>query len=123
MPLPDPHAGELTAEVSPDLVARLDAAKAAAKAWTEEANRLAARLRVEMGDAFAATVNGEKVYTYRPQDKYAVARLRQDYPDLTKHFMRHEMTETLDVSAFAARHPQIADQYRVRALNRVGDPI
>lgn len=121
MPLPDPHAGEPTAEVNPDTVKLLDEAKRAAKAWTEEVNRLAARLRFEMGDAFAATVGGEKVYTYRPQDKYAVARLRQDYPDLTEHFLKHEMTVTLDIAAFAQRHPEIADQYRVRALNRVGD--
>lgn len=120
-PLPDPHASEPTAEVNPDTVKLLDEAKRAVKAWTEEVNRLAARLRDEMGEAFAATVGGEKVYTYRPQDKYAVARLRQDYPDLTEHFLKHEMTVTLDIAAFALRHPEIADQYRVRALNRVGD--
>lgn len=123
MPLPDPHAGEPTREVNADLVARLDAAKDAVKRWSAEVVRLSTRLREEMGDAYAATVEGVKVYSYRPQDNYAVARLQKDYPDLTQHFMRHEMTVRLDIDLFARAHPEIAEQYRIKALNRLGDQV
>lgn len=122
-PLPDPHAGEPTREVNPDLVARLDAAKDAVKSWTAEVVRLSTRLREEMGDAYAATVGGIKVYSYRPQDNYAVARLRKDYPELTEHFLKHEMTVSLDIALFARAHPEIAEQYRIKALNRLGDSV
>lgn len=123
MPLPDPHAGESTREVNPDTVKLLDQAKESVKAWSAEVVRLSNRLREEMGDAFAATVDGEKVYAYRPQANYAVARLQKDYPDLTRHFMKSQVVEALDIALFARAHPEIAEQYRVRALNRLGDQV
>ena len=119
MPLPDPHANEPTVEVSPDLVKLYGEAVTNAKYWTEEANRLKARLMDQIGNAFAGTVHGEKVVTHRPKDQYAVARLRTDYPDLTEHFMAWKTERVFDLEKFKQAHPEIIEQYQVRALNRL----
>ena len=119
MPLPDPHANEPTREVDRDTYHLLREARAAVAAWTTEFNRLKAKLLEEMGDAYAATVDGEKVYTYRPKDQYAVSRLIKDYPDLTEHFFVVERQTVFDVDNFKKAHPEIAEKYRVRALVEV----
>jgi hypothetical protein len=119
MVLRDKHAMESTAEVDPNLIRQLATAEASATAWTEEVERLKDKLRQEMGDAFAATVNGVKVYTNRPKNQYALAALMRDYPDLTQHYMVTRVVEALDVEAFGDSHPKILEQYHSRALARV----
>lgn len=119
MALPDPHAGELTVEIDRDKYQLWQDAIAAAKAWMEEANRLRDELEATMGDAYAATVDGRKVITYRPKDQYAVTRLKADYPQLVEHFTRHKVEPFVDMVSFAASHPDIAEKYRVRAFRSV----
>lgn len=119
MPLPDPHVNEPTREVDRDTYRLLQEAKAAVFAWTAEFNRLKAKFLEEMGDAFAATIDGEKVYTYRPKDQYAVSRLIKDYPDLTEHFFETQRQSVFNVDRFREAHPDIAEKYRVRALVEV----
>ena len=119
MPLPDPHADEPTKELDRDIIKLWREAKAAEKAWKAEAERLYKRLTAEIGDAYAATVDGEKVLAYRPKSAYAEGRLQRDYPDLTEHFM--EYRAAFNVWEFAKAHPDIADQYRIRALVDLGD--
>jgi hypothetical protein len=116
MALPDPHANEPTVELDSDTVKLLYEAKEAVRAWTYEYNRLKRKLTEAMGDAFAGTVNGEKVVLYRPKDQYATKQLEADYPDLVEHFRHMEVREVLDVEAFGARHPDILAKYRVRAF-------
>lgn len=120
MPLPDPHAGESTVELPEDLWSAYDQALATLKQWTEYVNELKARMLKELGDAYAGTVNGKKVISHRPKDQYAIARLRDDYPDLTAHFMRWKTEEVFDQEAFGAQHPEILEQYKVRALTKLG---
>jgi hypothetical protein len=114
MPLPDPYASELTTEIDRDKYKLWLEAKAAIRAWTEEANRLAEDLRDSLHGMSAGTVDGKKVVSYRPKDQYATGRLVKDYPDLCEHFMKPECVTTLDIQAFVAAHPDVADKYRVR---------
>lgn len=116
MPLPDPHEHEMTVELDRDKVKLLAEAKVAILKWTKYYNRLKRELMDALGDATAGTVDGSKVIYYRPKDQYAITRLEQDYPDLVAHFQRMEVKETLDVEAFAARHSDILEKYRVRAF-------
>lgn len=117
MPLPDPHAGEPTAEIDPDTWTLLGQAKDSVDAWQKEFNRLKAKLIEELGDAYAATINGVKVASYRPQTRYAEARIIKDYPDLSVHFFRSQTENVFDMARFAEQHPDIAQRYRVRSFN------
>lgn len=114
MPLPDPYADELTVEIDADKYKLWREAKEAAKAWLAEADRLALDIRASMHGLSAGTINGAKVVAYRPKDQYATGRLVKDYPDLCEHFMKPELVTTLDIKAFVAAHPEVADKYRVR---------
>lgn len=121
MPLPDPHADEPTVELEGDLWKLWNQARTNAEGWSTEADRIRKRIEERIGDAYAATVDGVKVLTYRPTKKYAEARLRKDYPDLTEHFILVQKVEVLDTDKFAAQHPEIAERYRVRSLRRTGE--
>lgn len=120
MPLPDPHAGEPTTEVSGDLLKLYEEALLNAKAWTELANKYKAALVEQLGDSYAGTVDGEKVVSHRPKDQYAIARLRTDYPDLTEHFMAWKTERVFDLEKFRQAHAEILEQYQVRAFTRLG---
>lgn len=119
MALPDPYAHEPTKELNPDKVRLFKAARDAVAKWTAELERLKKELQAELDGAHAGTVDGVKVVTYRPQDRYAVARLVKDNPDITEHFWKHEVVRQFDVDTFTAQHPEIADAYRIRAFNEV----
>lgn len=116
MPLPDPHVNEPTVELDRNTYKLLTEAKAQIVAWTKHYSKLKAELMESLGDAYAGTVDGEKVVYYRPKDQYAVTRLEADYPDLVEHFKTAEYREVLDVEAFGQAHPDILDRYRVRAF-------
>jgi hypothetical protein len=116
MPLPDPHASEMTVELDQDKFKLLEEAKAQVQAWMKHYNRLKEELIEAMGDATAGTVDGEKVVYYRPKDQYAVSSLERDYPDLVEHFKKMTFKEVVDVEAFGAQHPEILTKYRVRAF-------
>lgn len=116
MPLPDPNANEPTVELDRDKVKLLKEAKDAIAKWTAYYTRLKRELMDTLGDAYAGTVDGEKVIYYRPKEQYAISRLEADYPDLVVHFQKMEVKEVLDVEAFGAQHPDILERYRVRAF-------
>jgi hypothetical protein len=119
MALPDKHKDEPTTEVSADAYTKWVEAKNNAVQWGKVAAAYRTLLEQQMGDAFAATVDGIKVLTHRPADTYATARIQKDHPQLTQHFLRHEMVETFDVQKFAAAYPEIAEKYRVRSFREV----
>ena len=114
MPLPDPYETEPTKEIDRDKYQLWLDARAAVKAWQEEATRLATDLQESLQGMSAGTVDGKKVISYRYKDQYAVARLMKDYPDLTQHFMHTEEVKTLDLLRFVAANPEVANRYRVR---------
>lgn len=120
MPLPDPHANESTVEIDQDTFKQWQEAVLFMKGWEAEAVRLKAKLLEQLGDAFAGTVNGEKVIAYRPKDQWASTRIQKDYPDLVQHFIKYKTEEVFDLDAFGNAHPEILDQYRVRAFTQLG---
>lgn len=120
MPLPDPHAGEPTTEVNSDLWKKYEEALERVAEWTEYASKLKAMVLDQLGDAFAGTVNGEKVVAHRPKQQYAAGRIQKDYPDLVQRFMKYHTEEMFDLDSFVAAHPEIAEQYRVRAFVKLG---
>ena len=69
-----------------------------------------------MGSNTAALVGGQSVATYRPTSRYAEARIRADYPELTQHYMHEEPRDVFDIELFAKAYPDIAEQYRVRSF-------
>ncbi|HSJ75803.1 MAG TPA: hypothetical protein VK899_06455 [Gemmatimonadales bacterium] len=121
MPLPDKHANEPTRDLNPDLWKRYQDAVDAMKRWEAEANRLQAMLLQELGDAYAGVVNGQKVVSHRPKDQVAWKRLRDDYPDLVPHFMMWKTEQKFDEGRFTEAHPEIVEQYRVRAFTMLGE--
>jgi hypothetical protein len=116
MPLPDPHAGEMTVELNRDIFKAYEEALARLKEWTEYVNKLKKIILEELGDAYAGTVDGAKVVSHRPKDQYAISRLRSDYPDLTERFMAWKTEQVFDLESFTQAHPEIVEQYRVRAF-------
>src|SRR4030095_13918079 len=116
MPLPDKHADEPTVELDPDIYRLYREARRAEVGWKKIADGYRAQIEQQIGDSFAATVEGVKVITYRPESKYAEGQLQKDYPDLTQHY-RHEVTkEVFDMELFAKTHPEVAEQYRIRSF-------
>lgn len=120
MPLPDPHAGEMTVEINRDIFKAYEEGLAKLQEWTEYVNKLKASILEQLGDAYAGTVDGDKVVSHRPKKQYAESRIRQDYPDLTQRFMRWKTEEVFDLPAFIQAHPEIVEQYRVRAFVKLG---
>lgn len=121
MPLPDPYWNESAVELDPETYKLWLKAKEAAEGWEKEAGRLRDLLAEQLGNAHAGLLNGEKVVTYRPTARYAEARLKTAYPDLVQHFMRKRQVDFFDVALFAAKHPDIAEQYRSRSFRMVGE--
>ena len=121
MPLPDPKKDEPVVELDKNLFREYLQAKTNADAWVQIAMNLKRQILDSIGPAHAATVEGVKVLTYRPSKKYVEAELRKQYPDLVQHFMRPETTTVFDMEAFVMRHPDIAEQFRVRSLREVGE--
>ena len=119
MPVPDRHEDEPAKEIDRDYYRLWREAKGNAVAWETEAKRLRRLLEEQLGDAFAATIDGVKVLTYRPTATYATQAIIKDFPDLVRRFMRQEISEVLDVEAFRRAHPDVAERYRARSWREV----
>ena len=119
MPVPDRHADEVTQEIQESAFEAWLNAKQSAEAWKAEELRLRAVLEAAIGEADAATVNGQKVVTNRPTERIAVKRLQEDYPALTEHYWRDNVVHEFDLSSFVRVHREIAERYRVRSLRLV----
>lgn len=117
----DKHANEAAVEISHDKWAHYRQAMDASRQWKKVADDILASIKADMGDAYAITMDGVKVATFRPTNRYAEAQLCKDYPELTRHFMRTEIKETLDMLKFATAYPDIAAGYRVRSFREVED--
>lgn len=119
MPLPDPHDEEITVEVDPELVSAWRRAQNFADEWAAIASAHKQELISQIGDATAGTVGGDKVFSYRPENRYAVARLQKEQWSLAQHFMTTKTVETLDVDAFGQHHPEIVSKYQVRSFRGI----
>ena len=116
MPLPDKHADEATVEIDENLFKRHLMCVQNAKFWQDQAAETKAEILALMGEIPAALVGGAKVITHRTARNYATARLREDYPELTQHFMQTRLEEVFDIDMFSRLHPEIAEKYRVRSF-------
>jgi hypothetical protein len=117
--VPDKYASESTQEIQANAYLAWIKAKTAADAWKAEELRLREVLELAMGDADAATIDGQKVITHRYTDKIATRRLMEDYPDLTEHYMIDSVVHEFNLSAFLLTHGDIAEKYRVRSFRVV----
>src|SRR5262245_45655238 len=115
----DPHKDEPTVQVDEGLVRQWYEAESNASRWKSHAAKLRGLIEEQIGDAFAGMVGNDKVITFRPTARYAEAALIKAYPDLTQHFMRPVTNEVFDLEAFQIRHPEIAEQFRVRSFRAV----
>lgn len=120
MPVPGKHDDEARTEVQGDLYGAWLDAREQAMAWGQRAADLRAKLEDQMGDSTGGLVNGKLVVTYRYKEKYAVAALVRDNPDLTQHYMKKREVEELDIESFALVHGDIANKYRVREFRTAG---
>lgn len=119
MPLPDKYADEPVVELDKDKVTLWRNAQDAADQWQAHADALKRELISMVGANHAGTVDGQKVITYRPMNKYAEARIRDEYPDLVRHYLVERLETRLDMQAFARQHADVAERYRVRQFRFV----
>jgi hypothetical protein len=120
MPLPSKHEDEPKVEVPADLYTSWREAEEAAAAWKKVAEQRRHDLEQIIGSAYAATVDGATVITYRPSEKWATAALVKAYPELTQHYMRTKETTELDLDLFRRAYPEIAKAFRVRTFRDAG---
>lgn len=118
MPVPDKHADENTIEAPESLWSQYLYYRGKEAEWKKMADGIKDILVAEMKEngATAVLVAGAKVASYRGQANYATARIREDYPELTEHFMRDVLDRKFDIELFAKMHPEIAEKYRVHAF-------
>jgi hypothetical protein len=118
MPLPDKYADEVTFAIEDVLWSHRQRCLENLRHWRQMLDEAEEAIREQMApsNATAVTVDGKKVAYYRPQNTYATKRLQEDYPELTGHYIRSMARDELDMAAFAAAHPEIAEKYRVRAF-------
>jgi hypothetical protein len=118
---PDPYEHEPAVEVDPVTFAAYMEAASNVLAWQKEADRLKRMLAEQMGDAHAGLVDGRKLITNRPGDRWAEARMIKDYPELTSHYIKPVYQDKFDFSMFQAAHPDIVEKYRVRSFRSLAD--
>ncbi len=118
----DPHADEPKVQLDPVTYREYLQAASNADAWKKEAERLKAILDEQIGDAYAGVVDDEKVITHRPEQRWRLAALVKDYPDITQHYIITEVNRVLDIAAFRKVHPDIADKYQSRSFRLIGSP-
>lgn len=119
MPLPDPYADEPAVQVNVDLYRHWRELEQFALQYAKAAEAAKALLIQQMGDAHAGLIEDRKVVTNRPTKRYATARIMTEREDLAQHFMHEVTNKVLDMEAFRIRHPEIAENYRVRSFRVV----
>lgn len=112
----DPHADEPTAEMDRVTYTQYLEAQSNAAAWKKESERLMKLLDEQIGDAYAGTIDGHKLVTHRPEQRWSVRQLVQDYPELTAHYMKKVVVDEFEMEEFRKAHQDIADKYRVRSF-------
>jgi hypothetical protein len=112
----DQYADEPAVPVDPELYRNWRDAQDAVNKWQAYVDKYADEIRLQIGSAHAGLVDGVKVVTNRPQNRWSVAGLQRDHKSLTQHFVREVTKEEFDLQAFSAKYPDIAEKYRARSL-------
>lgn len=123
MALPDRWADEPLANVPDELWHRWCEYSKNAEEWQKLADQVRDEIQRIVGPATAVVVDGHKVATYRPENRYAVSTLRRDYPQITDMYMYDKTVPTFNMELFAKAHPEIAEKYRVRSFRALHDPV
>ena len=119
MPLPDEYENEPAVQVSAEMYEEWKDVVVRISKLQAYADDLKAALIKQIGAAHAGMVGNRKVLTHRPENRYATARLIKERHDLAQHFMRQVTREEFDLAAFKARHPDEAEEYRIRSFRLV----
>ena len=123
MPLPDKYEEEPAVQVSAEMFEEWTEVTARIVKLQAYADDLKAALIKQVGDAHAGKVGDKKVVTHRPENRWATARIIKERGDLAQHFMRQVTKEEFDLEAFRARHPEVAEEYRIRSFRLVPGEI
>lgn len=119
MAVHDPYADEEAVQINPELYEEWKKYEDYAAQYAKMAEMLKRELIKQLGNATAGMVGSAKVVTHRPTKRYATSRLQSERADLAQHFIRMVAKEEFDFTAFQARHPDVAEEYRVRSFRLV----
>jgi superfamily II RNA helicase len=81
--------------------------------------RIAAQIKLEMGDGTQARVAGVPVFTYNNKNTWRVNDILTDHGHLAEQYIVKVEKEVFDVQTFVKHHPGIAAGYQVREFRRV----
>jgi hypothetical protein len=114
MTTPSPDEVAVPLDEHQDLLRLREKAFLARDAWDRELGRLDDQLRELIGDHGVGTFRGEEVFTYRPINRFAMARFIKENPDLARHFMTRKMIDVVDEGALLAARPDLYRRYQTR---------
>lgn len=86
------------------------------KFWQKEYAKAQEELDKVMGDATIGTVDGQKVLTYRYEDRFRGSDFKKTYPDTYRTFITEVIEKKFNLELFKASRPDLYDQFRVRAM-------
>jgi hypothetical protein len=119
MAVQGPHDKEPTVEIPLELFRKYQEARRNREDWASWEKHYADQIQALMGNAPAATVDGKKVLSWRPSEKWSEVGIKREYPEIAQHFEITREVTTFDVKAFVAQHPDLAEPFRSRSFRMV----
>jgi hypothetical protein len=113
-PVPDEETVALDAHV--DKLKKLAQCSDNIKFWKTEYEKAQAEIEKVMGEATIGTVDGQKVITYRYEDRFRGGDFKKKYPDTWRTFVTEVVEKKFNVDLFRASRPDLYDEFRVRAM-------
>lgn len=84
--------------------------------WTKRRDKIKTELSAIMGDATEGHLNGERIVTYEPIERFRGGDYKKDFPDTYKFFSRAVSRTEFDVEWFKAQRPDEYEKYRVKVF-------
>lgn len=113
-PVPEEKVIELDAHVS--MLKKLTEASDNIAFWKGQYDKYKAQLDEILGDATAATVDGQVVLTYRYEERFRGGDFQKMYPDTYRTFVTEVVEKKFDLALFKASRPDLYREFRVRAM-------
>src|SRR5678815_5044356 len=110
---------EPTVEIPLELFRKYQEARRNREDWASWEKHYADKIQELMGDKPAATVDGKKVLSWRPSEKWSEVGIRREYLEIAQHFDVTREVTRFDVKAFVAQHPDLAEPFRSRSFRMV----
>lgn len=114
IPVPDEKVVALDAHVAK--LKKLAECSDNIKFWQGEYAKAQEALSAIMGDATVGTIDGQKVLTYRYEDRFRGSDFKKTFPDTWRTFVRPVTKEEFDLELFKASRPDQYKEFRVRAM-------